>query len=144
MGIDVLIGTTGISNVEEDTTPTLGGTLDANSNDIDNAKMITFIAEVDNGNSGATDTIDIGAGQKQKSTLTANCTYTFTAPDGPCNFVLKLIQGGIGSYTVTWPGTVKWAGGTAPTLSTGVGDIDIVSFYYDETSYYGQAALDFQ
>lgn len=29
--------------------------------------------------------------------------------------------------TVTWPSEVKWAGGTAPTLSTNPGDIDWVS-----------------
>jgi hypothetical protein len=103
-----------------------------------------FDAEFDNGDSGAADTISWKVGNKQKSTLTANCTYTFTAPSGPCSVILKIIQGGSGSYTVTWPGTVKWSGGVAPTLSTGVGDIDIVSFYYDGTSYFGMANYDFQ
>jgi hypothetical protein len=83
--------------------------------------------------------------QKHKSTLTANCTYTFTAPPGQGNFLLRVIQGGSGGYTITWPAAVKWpTAGTAPTLSTGVGEIDIISFYYDGTSYYGQAGLDFQ
>ena len=40
-----------------------------------------FDAEFDNGNSSTADTIDWGVGNKQKSTLTGNCTYTFTAPD---------------------------------------------------------------
>jgi hypothetical protein len=37
-------------------------------------------------------------------------------------------QGGSGSYTVTWPGNFKWPSGTAPTLSTTVGNVDIFEF----------------
>ena len=102
-----------------------------------------FDGEVDNGNSSTADTIDWTAGNKQKSTLTGNCTFTFTAPSGPCNLILKLVQDGTGSRTVTWPATVKWPEGTAPTLSTAANSVDIVSFYYDGTNYHGQASLAF-
>ena len=102
-----------------------------------------FDAEFDNGDSGAADTISWKVGNKQKSTLTANCTYTFTAPSGPCNVLLKIIQGGSGSYTVTWPATVMWPGGIAPVLSTGVGDIDLISFYYDGNNYLGLSNYNF-
>jgi hypothetical protein len=119
------------------------GELDLNSQDVDNAKTITFIAEVDNGNSGTADTIDWNAGQKQKSTLTGAVTFTFTAPQGPCNLILKLVQGGTGSYNPTWPTAVKWPGATEPTWSTAVGAVDIVSFYYDGTNYYAQAGIGF-
>lgn len=102
-----------------------------------------FDGEVDNGNSSTADTIDWTAGNKQKITLTGNCTFTFTDPSGPCNLILKLIQDGTGSRTVTWPATVKWPEGTAPTLSTAASSVDIVSFYWDGTNYYGQASLAF-
>jgi len=102
-----------------------------------------FDAEFDNGDSGSADTISWKVGNKQKSTLTANCTYTFTAPSGPCNVLLKIIQGGSGSYTVTWPATVMWPGGIAPVLSTGVGDIDLISFYYDGNNYLGLSNYNF-
>lgn len=103
-----------------------------------------FDAEVDNGNSGAADTIDWTAGNKQKSTLTGNCTYTFSPePSGPCNLILKVVQDATGSRTVTWPADVKWPGGTAPTLSTGANAVDLVSFYYDGTDFYGQSGLNF-
>ena len=120
-----------------------GNTLDMSSEDIDNIRSATFIAEVDNGNSSTSDTVDWGAGQKQKSTLTGNCTFTFTAPDGPCNVMFKLIQDGTGSRTVTWPNTVKWPAATAPTLTTSANGVDIVAFYYDGTNYYAQATLAF-
>jgi len=130
--------------IDDSNNMTMAGELDMNSQDIDNAKTVTFIAEVDDGNSGAADTIDWTTGQKHKSTLTANCTYTFTAPQGPCNLLLKVVQDGTGSRTVTWPATVKWpTNGTAPTLSTGASDVDIITFYYDGTNYYGVASLDF-
>lgn len=103
-----------------------------------------FDAEVDNGNSGAADTIDWTAGNKQKSTLTGNCTFTFSPePSGPCSLTLKLVQDATGSRTVTWPADVNWPGGTAPTLTTTGSATDIVSFYYDGTDFYGQAALNF-
>lgn len=107
------------------------------------AETITFTSEYDNGNSGTADTINWGNSQKQKSTLTGNCTYTFTAPDGPGNFMLKVIQDGTGSRTVTWPATVKWPAGTAPTLSTAASAVDLIAFYYDGTNYYGQAGLNY-
>jgi hypothetical protein len=120
----------------------LHATLDMNTNDIDNARSITFIAEVDNGDSSTSDTIDWGAGQKQKTTMTGNCTYTFTAPDGPCNLMLSCYQDGT-ARTITWPSTVKWPAATAPTF-TGTNNIrDIVAFYYDGTHYFGQATLNF-
>ena len=107
------------------------------------AKTVTFNSEIDNGDSGAADTIDWKAGQKQKSTLTDDCTYTFTAPVGPCNVILKVVQDGTGSRLVTWPASVKWPAGTAPTLTTTPAGIDIISFYYDGTNYFGGAILAF-
>lgn len=106
-------------------------------------KAATFL-EIDNGSSGTSKTIDWGSGNKQKILMTDNCTFTFTAPNSPGNFLIKLTQDGGGGNTATWPGTVTWPGGTPPTLSTGGGDVDIVSFYYDGTNYHGQFALDFQ
>lgn len=102
-----------------------------------------FTSEVDNGNSGSADTINWTVGNKQKSTLTDDCTFTFSPePGGPCNLILKLIQGGSGSYTVTWPGDVNWAGGVPPVLTTTVGAVDIISFYYDGSEFHGQVMLD--
>ena len=120
-----------------------GDNIDVNITSLSGLVSVTFEEEVNNGNSSTADTIDWGAGNKQRSTLTDNCTFTFTAPAGVTNVILKLIQDGTGSRTVTWPASVKWPGGTAPTLSTAAGAIDIVSFYFDGTNYFGQAGLAF-
>jgi len=92
-----------------------------------------------------TTTIDWGLGNKFYFTFGAfSETFTFTAPDGPCNVVLVLKQDGTGSRLVTeWPETVMWPDGTEPTLSTGAAAIDIVCFFYDGTNYFGQTSLDF-
>lgn len=108
-------------------------------------QTLVFAAEVDNGDSGAAATIDWTAGNKQAITLTGtpNAVLAFDSPPGVGNFLLRLIQGAGGSHTVSWPATVKWVGGSTPTLSTGAGDVDIASFYFDGTTYYGVASLDF-
>jgi len=108
-------------------------------------KQAYFASEIDNGNSGAAKTIDWTAGNKQVITLTGSpdCTLTFTAPSGPCNIVLRLVQGAGGSKTATWPGTVLWIGRTIPTLTTTAAYVDIASFYYNGTNYYGVLSTNF-
>jgi len=102
-----------------------------------------YFTETDNGNSSTADTIDWGVSNKQKSTLTGNCTFTFTAPTGPASLLLKLVQDATGSRTVTWPATVHWSGGTAPILTTTVAKVDIITFYWDGTTYFGSFTLNF-
>lgn len=104
---------------------------------------VPYFTEYNNGNSGATKTFDWNNGVKQKVTMTASCSGTFTAPPGPCNLTLFITQSGSGSYTMAWPAAVKWPGGVAPSLSTAVGSIDIIAFYYNGTNYYGTASLGF-
>lgn len=103
--------------------------------------IATFDAEFDNGNSGASDTIDWNESNKQKSTISASTTLTFTDPPGPASLTLRCIQNA--SYTLTLPAAIKWPSGTAPTLTTGAASIDILSFYFDGTTYYGLASQDF-
>lgn len=128
--------TTQISNVVEDTTPELGGELNAG------AHSIGFTLQTATGD--GTTTIDWKLGNKFKFTFGAQSeTFTFTAPSNPCSLTLILVQDGTGSRTATWPASVKWAGGTAPTLTTTGNAVDIVSLLYDGTNYYGSAALAF-
>lgn len=65
-------------------------------------------------------------------------TLTISSPTTGYTYTLRIIQDGTGSRTITtWPTNTKWPnGGTAPTLSTGAGQYDVVQFYYDGTNYY--------
>ena len=114
--------------------------------DLKVTNTVYFAAETANtiGN-GATGVIDWNVSQKQKVTITGtSITCNFTNPAGPCNLLLKVIQGDGNDVIGTWDTDIKWpTNGTAPTLSTGNGDIDIISFYFDGTNYFGVASLDF-
>ena len=109
------------------------------------AGVIAFSDEFSNGSSGASKVIAWSRGNGQSLTLDANTTLTFsvggTGTYTGSYLTLKLIQDGTGSRTVTWPSSVKWAGGTAPTLSTAAGAVDIIHLYHDGTDYYGHAIL---
>jgi hypothetical protein len=76
--------------------------------------------------------------------MTGNCTFTFTAPSGPTNILLRIIQDATGGRTITWPASVKWPSAVVPTLSTTASAEDIVTCYYNGTNYYCQIGLDFR
>lgn len=100
-------------------------------------------AETDDGNSSTADTIDWSVGSAHKSTLTGNVTYTFTAPSAAGTPLVLRILTGAGSFTVTWPATVKWPSGTAPTITTTASRMDLCSFLYDGTNYYGSCSQNY-
>ena len=100
-------------------------------------KRAVFVSEVDNGESGAAATVDWSQGNKQKIVLTDNCVMSFGKPFGACSMTLKVEQDNTGSRLVTWPPSVKWAGGTAPTLTTDAYAVDVFEFYHDGLNYYG-------
>ena len=99
------------------------------------------------GTGGGTQDIDLTAGNVVSATVdTSTNTFTFSNPSATgksCSFTLYLTNGG--SQTVTWPGTVDWAGGTAPTLTTS--GVDVLAFTTLDagTIWYGfSAGLDMQ
>jgi hypothetical protein len=98
--------------------------------------------EYDAGNSSTAITVNWSNGTLQKVTMTGSCTFTFSNPVTGAVYVLKLVQDGTGSRTYTWPVTVKWPGGVAPTGS-GASKTDLCSFVYDGTSYYGSCQLNY-
>lgn len=100
-------------------------------------KAVVWDAVNDEGTGGSV-TIDWTLGNKAKYTISSNGTFTFTAPGGPCSLVLKVTNSGA-ARQITFPATVKWPGGVQPTESTGV---DLYTFFYDGTNYYGAALTD--
>ena len=87
---------------------------------------------------GATVTFDLSAGNKQRVTLGGNRTLALSNVLAGHVFVLSLIQGATGSRTVTFFTTIKWAGGTAPTLTTTATKADVFGFIQTSAgNYYG-------
>lgn len=63
--------------------------------------------------------IDLSTGSYFKATVAGNTTFTFSAPPNKAytfGFVLRVNHT---SGTITWPGSVTWPEGSAPTLTTG-------------------------
>jgi len=91
-----------------------------------NATTLTF---------DATQDWNLSANQVCKLTLTANTTF-----DAPTNqvdgsvYVITIIQDGTGSRTAGWNTVFKWAGGTAPTLTTDASAKDVFTFVSDGTN----------
>jgi hypothetical protein len=75
----------------------------------------------------------------QIATVTLGGSRTMAAPTNlkVGTYILSVIQGGSGSYTLTWNGVFKWPAGVAPTLTTTVGARDVMSFFSDGTNLYG-------
>ena len=78
---------------------------------------------------GATITPDFSTSCNFTVTIAGN--RTIAAPlnlqAGTCGFI-AVTQGSGGSHTLTWNAAWHFAGGTAPTLSTGAGQSDLVTF----------------
>ena len=83
------------------------------------------------GTLGSTETIDTLNGNYHWGTLNANCTFTFTTTVDTAErwFTLELIENGTGGWTVTWPGSVVWLGGSTPTHTTTAGTTTIYAFF---------------
>lgn len=87
-------------------------------------------------NSSTAITLALTNGTVQIITLTGNATVTMPTATSGKSFILYLKQDGTGSRTVTWS-TVKWPGGTAPTITSTASKQDIFSFFADGTNWYG-------
>jgi len=134
----------GISDVVNDTTPTLGGPLDADDKIISKAVMkdtgetINVLGDL----GGGTDDIDLEDGNVVTATVsTAEQTFTFSNPPASGtngSFTLILTNGG--SQTVNWPASVDWVDATAPTLTAAGVDVLVFTTIDAGTIYLGFTA----
>lgn len=88
-------------------------------------------------NTGTAYTVANTAASILDLTLTGNCVLTCPAPSGGGQFTLLLKQDATGSRTVTWPSNVRWAGGTAPTITAEAGKTDVITFLAVGTYWLG-------
>jgi hypothetical protein len=121
---------------------TAGGDLAMVDKVLSRAELKDYSETSISANSGTAYTIDLESGNVFEITLTGNCTFTFSNPPATGKagaFTLILKQDGTGSRTATWPAAVKWAGGTAPTLTTTASKTDILTFITRNagTDWYG-------
>ena len=92
---------------------------------------------------------DLDNGGAFSVTLGGNTTFSFgthspaLATDVSTGFILEVTGNASSVYTITWPTSVDWAGGTAPD-APGVGEKDIYVFWTRNagTTWYGMLAID--
>ena len=101
----------------------------------------TFLAVT---SSAAATTVNCETGNTFSHTLTEDTTFTFSNPPSSgtaFGFTLKVVQDST-ARTITWPSSVNWADGTAPTISAGSGEVDVFVFFTHDggTNWYGFTA----
>lgn len=84
-----------------------------------------------------TATLDLSKGNIHHITMPAgNITIALSnGTAGQC-FIIRILQDGTGSRTVTWFTTIRWAGGSAPTLTTTASKADTLGFEITGSSTY--------
>jgi hypothetical protein len=98
------------------------------------------------GNTGAATTINLAAGTIFTATLTDDCTFTFSNPNGTAStgssFTLILTNDATPDRTRTWPVSVKFADGTQQYTNT-AGATDVWFFFTPDggTTYYGSSPI---
>jgi len=133
------VGTTTISGVVSGTSSFTG---DAEFQaDVNIGGNVLFNAEYNNGTSSASTTINWNNGQKQKLEIEAPTTGITFSGGGVGNFLLRIVQGTSATGTIEYYNAL-WPGGTSPTHTTATGSVDIVSCYYNTSSYYCTDSLD--
>jgi hypothetical protein len=96
--------------------------------------------------STATVDLDCTTANSFKFVLTENATITLSNPSPTgklCSVMVRIVQDGSGGgYTVTWPGTVVWSGGSAPTMTASNDAIDVYTLFTDDAgaTWYGNYA----
>jgi hypothetical protein len=153
-----VIPAAGISDVVADTTPQLGGNLDVNGNSIvsasngniviaPNGTGMTMLNNIEYhekvhslGTTSGTVAPNIANGNVQTITLNGNLTLNaFTSPIAGQSVTLIVNTGGTGR---TLTSTMKFAGGSK-TLSI-TNTTDIISIFYDGTTYFASLSTDFK
>lgn len=90
-------------------------------------------------------TIDCETGNVFSIDLDENTTFTFSNPPASgtaYGFTLKVTQVSPGGFTTTWPTSVDWAAGEAPTLTGTTASVDVFAFFTHDggTTWYGFTA----
>lgn len=120
--------------------------VDMGDNVLAQAELKDYAESQVSANSSTTYTVNLTNGNTFLVTMTGNCTFTFSNPPASGktgSFTLVLVQDGTGSRTATWPAAVKWAAGTAPTLTTtATTGTDVLAFitFNGGTTWYGFTA----
>jgi len=132
----IAAGGTGAATFAAAGLTTLTGSETLTNKTLTNPTVTNYVETPFTANSSTAITLALTNGTVQIITLTGNATITMPTAVSGKSFIMYLKQDATGSRTVTWS-TVKWAGGTAPTITSTASRQDILSFFADGTNWYG-------
>jgi len=118
---------------------TFSGTVSMGDNSLSRPLFLDYAVTQSNiGNTGASRTFDLEVANSFSATLDQNSTFTFSNPPTSGRFgtfVLELTNGG--AFTITWPASVDWPAGIAPTLTASGKDVLVFTTRDAGTTWYG-------
>jgi hypothetical protein len=91
-------------------------------------------------------TVPWNLAENQVATLEVTTNSTMNTPTNPqagCTYVMIVTQGTGGSNTLSFSTAYKFPGGSAPVLSTGSAQVDVLSFVTNGTVLYGVSSQNF-
>ena len=136
-------GGTGATTLAGASIATYTGTETLTNKTITNPTVTNYTESVVSiGNSGTTQTVSLTNGTFQTCTLTGNCTFTMPTATAGKSFILILTQDATGSRTAVFT-SVKWPGGTAPTITATATKSDILTFVANGTSWFGSSSQNY-
>ncbi len=100
-------------------------------NELSRALLVDYAESLDSPASAATIDLDLEAGNAFEVEMDQDTTFTFSSPPvagRAGSFTLILKQDSTGGWTATFPTSVDWEAGSAPTLSNAANLIDLLSF----------------
>ena len=87
---------------------------------------------------GGSATLDLSTANNFRRQFNGTSTITITnAPNSPIGFGFTLVTVNAGAYSITWPVSVDWVGGSAPILTSSGTDVLVFYSYNGGSSYYG-------
>ena len=131
------LGLTGNLNQIGDTTQTgnitLTGGLDAST-----YLEATSYREIYNDlGTGGSATIDLSTANNFRRQFNGTATVSFSNAPASNAFGFTLLTVNAGAYSITWPASVDWVGGTAPILTSSGVDVLVFYTFNGGTTYYG-------
>jgi hypothetical protein len=119
----------------------IGSASDTNAISIASTGAVTFSQATKPGlkadTDGTTVTFNLNEPNMHTVTLGGNRTFAISNETAGQRFIIRILQDGTGSRLVsTWFSTIKWAGGSAPTLTTTANKADVFGFIVTGTDTY--------
>jgi hypothetical protein len=89
---------------------------------------------------GGSVTLDLSTANNFRRQFNGTSTITFTNPPASNAFGFTLVVVNAGAYSITWPASIDWAGGSAPILTSSGVDVLVFYTFNGGTTYYGFVA----